>query len=75
MSQSTLCKGAIFGIMVGMSLLSVPVSSSADEGEPPSRQRVELSLRSWMFTNGETKWSHDASGLDSRLGNPTSKLT
>lgn len=65
----------MFGVMVGISLLSVPVSSSADEGEPPARQRVELSLRSWMFTNGETKWSHDASGLDSRLGNPTSKLT
>jgi hypothetical protein len=28
-----------------------------------------------MFTNGETTWSHNASGLDSRLGNPTSKLT
>src|SRR5215217_6162264 len=37
--------------------------------------RVELSLRSWMFTSGETKWSHNASGLDSRLGNPTSQLT
>ncbi len=66
---------AIFGMMIGMSLLSAPVLSSAEEGEPASRQRVELSLRSWMFTNGETKWSHDASGLDSRLGNPTSKLT
>ena len=75
MSQFTMRNGAIFGIMMGMSLLSAPAFSLAEEGEPASRQRVELSLRSWMFTNGETKWSHDASGLDSRLGNPTSKLT
>lgn len=75
MRQSTRCKHAIVGIMAVMSLLSVPAPSPAEDGEPASRQRVELSLRSWMFTNGETKWSHDASGLDSRLGNPTSKLT
>jgi hypothetical protein len=35
---------------------------------------VELSFRSWLFTAGETQWSHDASGLDSALGDPTSKL-
>lgn len=75
MSRSVACKGAIFGVMVGMSLLSIPVLSWAEEVEPVSRQRVELSFKSWMFTNGETKWSHNASGLDSRLGNPTSKLT
>ncbi|WP_145976282.1 hypothetical protein [Nitrospira moscoviensis] len=45
------------------------------EAQREKKPRVELSLRSWMFTSGETKWSHDASGLDSRLGNPTSKLT
>lgn len=73
--RSSDCKKALFGIMVGVSLFSVPVVSLAEEVEPAARQRVELSLRSWMFTNGETKWSHDASGLDSRLGNPTSKLT
>ena len=28
-----------------------------------------------MFTNGETKWSHNASGINSQLGNPTSQLT
>jgi len=27
-----------------------------------------------LFTAGETQWSHDASGLDSALGDPTSKL-
>lgn len=56
----------------------VPAPSFAAEsvdGEVEKRPRVEFSLRSWMFTSGETKWSHDASRLDSRLGNPTSKLT
>jgi hypothetical protein len=32
-------------------------------------------MRSWLFTAGETQWSHDASGLDPQLGNPTSELT
>ncbi|MGZ8382323.1 MAG: hypothetical protein ACXW4C_11485 [Nitrospira sp.] len=44
------------------------------EPEVQARPRVELSLRSWLFTAGETQWSHDASGLDSALGDPTSKL-
>ena len=57
-------------------LAVTPVSIGwAEEQEARSGPRVELSLRSWMFTNGETKWSHNASELDSRLGNPTSKLT
>lgn len=57
-------------------LLFGPVASSW--GQDPSldvQPRVELSLRSWLFTAGETQWSHDASGLDPRLGDPTSKLT
>ena len=60
---------------VALLLLVVPVASSW--GEDPHldvRPRVELSLRSWLFTAGETQWSHDASGLDSTLGDPTSKL-
>ena len=57
-------------------LIPAPLTA-AESGNPEGEKkpRVELSLRSWMFTSGETKWSHDASGLDSRLGNPTSKLT
>lgn len=47
----------------------------AEETGSDDRPKVEFSLRSWMFTTGETKWSHNASGLDSRLGNPTSQLT
>ncbi len=57
-------------------LVSTPsFAEVTGEGQVEKKPRVELSLRSWMFTSGETKWSHNASGLDSRLGNPTSKLT
>lgn len=57
-------------------VLSTPaLAEQLGEGQPEKRPRVELSLRSWMFTNGETRWSHNASGLDAALGNPTSKLT
>ena len=56
-------------------LLCAPVASSW--GQDPNldvRPRVELSLKSWLFTAGETQWSHDASGLDPALGDPTSTL-
>lgn len=57
-------------------VLMVPAATSwGQDAEPQARPRVELSVRSWMFTAGETKWSHNASGLDSRLGDPTSELT
>lgn len=58
---------AVFGMINGEAL--------AEEEPSDNSPRMEFSLRSWMFTTGETKWSHNASGLDSRLGNPTSKLT
>jgi len=63
-----------------MAILSVLIAvpcfpAQASEGEAEPRSRVELSLRSWMFTSGELTWSHNASGLDPTLGNPTSKLT
>lgn len=57
-------------------LLAIPCyAEDPVPAQSEKHPRVEVSLRSWMFTTGETKWSHDASGLDSRLGNPTSKLT
>ena len=62
-------------MMAGLCMIAAFGVSQAEEFEPPSKPQVELSLRSWMFTNGATKWSHNASGLDARLGNPTSKLT
>jgi hypothetical protein len=35
--------------------------------------RVDVGLSEW-FSQGETVWSHNASGLDANLGNPSSKL-
>ena len=43
-----------------------PVQSS-------SVQRFDLGISEW-FSQGETVWSHNASGLDPNLGNPSSKL-
>lgn len=61
-----------------IALLSLFVPSAVSWGQDPNqdaRPRVELSMRSWLFTAGETQWSHDASGLDPLLGDPTSELT
>lgn len=35
--------------------------------------RVDVGVTGW-FSQGETVWSHNASGLDPNLGNPSSKL-
>jgi len=35
--------------------------------------RIDLGVTEW-FSQGETNWSHNASGLDPNLGNPSSKL-
>jgi hypothetical protein len=64
-------------ICSAITLLLLIISSAPSWGqdsEPRVRPRVELSMRSWLFSAGETQWSHDASGLDSTLGDPTSKL-
>jgi outer membrane protease len=61
-------------VTLGMALAAPSTEIWASDTEP-ARPRAEVSIRSWLFTNGETQWSHDASGLDPRLGNPTSKLT
>ena len=74
MQVRTIWSGCVLVLLCSFAV--VPMSPAwANEDEPEVKPRVELSLRSWMFTNGETKWSHNASGLDSRLGNPTSQLT
>ena len=68
--------GRRWAFLVLCVLVSTPTfADELSEGQPEKRPRVELSLRSWIFTSGETKWSHNASGLDATLGNPTSKLT
>jgi Omptin family len=62
-------------LALALFLLLAPVASSwGQDATRDVRPRVELSFRSWLFTAGETRWSHDASGLDSTLGDPTSKL-
>lgn len=61
-----------------IALMCLMVPAAPSRGQDPElqvRPRVELSVGSWLNTTGETTWSHDASGLDPRLGNPTSKLT
>lgn len=55
-------------------LLTATVATGAEPAQQ-SHPRVEIGISSWLFTQGQTKWSHNASGLDSRLGNPTSRLT
>lgn len=56
-------------------LLVSPSLGWGQDSDPHGQPRVELSMRSWLFTSGETQWSHDASGLDPLLGDPTSELT
>ncbi len=71
MSRWPRCWLAVLGI-----LFLIPcLSAQASEGGATPRSRVELSVRWWMFTNGETEWSQNASTLDPSLGNPTSELT
>lgn len=52
--------------------LGISPLASAQEPWPASR-RGDLGVRYWLST-GETKISHNAQGLDPRLGNPTSVL-
>ena len=55
-------------------LLTFGDPSWGQDSDAQVQPRVELSLRSWLFTAGETQWSHDASGLNPTLGDPTSEL-
>lgn len=49
-------------------------SAFAETAPPrPSSIQVDIGLSEW-FSQGETVWSHNASGLDPNLGNPSSKL-
>ncbi len=65
----------VCSVIALLSLISSPAPSWGQEPELQVRPRVELSLRSWLFTTGETQWSHNVSRLDPLFGNPTSKLT
>lgn len=61
-------------IVLGL-VVTTTASVWAQDTESQTRPRVELSARSWFFTNGQTTWSHDASGINPAFGDPTSKLT
>jgi hypothetical protein len=65
----------ICSAIVLLLLMTSSASSWGQDSEPRVGPRVELSMKSWLFTAGETQWSHDASGLDPQLGDPTSELT
>lgn len=56
-------------------VLLTATMATGEETAPSSNPRVQLGLNSWIFTQGETTWSHNASGLNPQFGNPTSKLT
>ena len=61
--------GTLIACAVVLSTVSL-VSLAA----PPDRKRLTIGLSTW-FSEGETAWGHDASGIDPRAGNPTSTLT
>jgi len=64
----------LLAVVLGVAVTTT-ASAWAQDTETQTRPRVELSARSWLFTNGQTTWSHDASGINPAFGDPTSKLT
>jgi len=59
-------------VCLGVSVLFSEQSYS-EEIVKPSSLEVEVGLSTWI-SQGNTKWSHNASSLDPSLGNPTSEL-
>ncbi|MBS0170718.1 MAG: hypothetical protein JSR62_10230 [Nitrospira sp.] len=53
----------------GLEIAEAQVPASQSSGI----SRIDLKVTEW-FSQGETIWSHNASGLDPNLGNPSSKL-
>jgi len=51
----------------------LPVSAEVAPAQSSSIARVDVGVTGW-FSQGETVWSQNASGLDANLGNPSSKL-
>lgn len=74
MTSSRHKRAWVFSGIVVLAIMAQSTPSWGQEAETHAKPRVELSVRSWLFTAGETRWSHDASGLDPRLGDPTSAL-
>jgi hypothetical protein len=53
---------------------AILVVAGAQAQEPEAASSLEVGVRYWV-SNGKTQSSHDASGVDPILGNPTSTLT
>jgi hypothetical protein len=51
----------------------VPAGAEVSPVQSSVVSRVDIGVSEW-FSQGQTTWSHNASGLDPNLGNPTSKL-
>ena len=56
-----------------MCAVLLSASASVSHAAPPDAPRWTIGISTW-FSEGESSWSHDASGGDPRLGNPTSTL-
>lgn len=54
--------------------LSLQCAAAGALAQEPEQRRFEVGVRYWI-SSGETRSSHDASGADPMLGNPTSTLT
>lgn len=50
-----------------------PAAAEVAPAQSSSALRVDVGISEW-FSQGDTVWSHNASGLDANLGNPSSKL-
>ncbi len=50
-----------------------PAIAEVGPAQSSSIARIDFGVTEW-FSQGETNWSHNASGLDPNLGNPSSKL-
>lgn len=62
-------------VLVGLATYEVPLAiAEVAPARSSSVLRIDIGLSEW-FSQGETIWSHNASGLDPNLGNPSSKLT
>src|SRR5215213_1128915 len=54
--------------------LGLQCAAGGAVGQDPEPRNLEIGVRYWI-SSGQTQSSHDASGADPILGNPTSTLT
>jgi len=70
MLQRSFPVGAVLSTLL-LAIFHAPTAPAADL--KPSDFRFETKLSTWL-SEGETRWSHNASGSSALLGNPTSEL-